>query len=31
MLQCYQQLIDPTIDATSPENAFFLDGDQLCQ
>ena len=31
MLQCYQRLIDPTIDATSAENAFYLDGNHLCQ
>jgi hypothetical protein len=31
MLQCYQQFIDPAIDTSSAENAFYMDGALLCQ
>jgi hypothetical protein len=31
MLQCYKEHIDDTIDATSPENAYYMEGSLLCQ
>lgn len=31
MLQCYKEHIDETTDTTSPENAYFMDGQILCQ
>jgi len=31
MHKCYKEHIDSTIDATSPENAYFMDGNLLCQ
>ncbi|CAF1426847.1 unnamed protein product [Rotaria magnacalcarata] len=31
MLQCYKNNIDEKLDVTSPENAYFMDGNLLCQ
>ncbi|UJR29773.1 hypothetical protein I4U23_017320 [Adineta vaga] len=31
MLQCYKEFIDGTIDVTSPENAYYMEGALLCQ
>jgi hypothetical protein len=31
MLQCYKEYIDDTIDVTSPENAYYMEGTLLCQ
>ncbi len=31
MLQCYKEHIDDTIDVTSPENAYYMEGSLLCQ
>lgn len=31
MLQCYKEHIDDTIDVTSPENAYYMEGALLCQ
>ena len=31
MLQCYKEFIDDTIDTTSPENAYYMEGSLLCQ
>ena len=31
MLQCYKEYIDQTVDITSPENAFYMEGSLLCQ
>ncbi len=31
MLKCYKENIDSKIDATSVENAYFMDGNLLCQ
>ncbi len=31
MLQCYKEYIDDTIDVTSPENAYYMEGAVLCE
>ncbi|CAF0982545.1 unnamed protein product [Adineta steineri] len=31
MLKCYKEYIDDTIDITSPENAYYMEGTLLCQ
>ncbi len=31
MLQCYKEHIDDTIDVTSPENAYYMEGSLLCE
>ncbi|CAF2015692.1 unnamed protein product [Rotaria magnacalcarata] len=31
MLECYKKYIDDTIDLTSPENAYYMEGSLLCQ
>jgi len=31
MLRCYQEHIDSNIDATSAENAYYMEGSLLCQ
>jgi len=31
MLECYKEHIDDTIDITSPENAYYMEGALLCQ
>lgn len=31
MLKCYKDFIDDTIDLTSPENAYYMEGSLLCQ
>ena len=31
MLRCYKEYIDDTIDVTSPENAYYMEGALLCQ
>ncbi len=31
MHKCYKENIDSTIDVTSPENAYFMDGNLLCE
>ncbi|CAM2727460.1 unnamed protein product [Rotaria socialis] len=31
MLECYKNYIDDTIDLTSPENAYYMEGSLLCQ
>ncbi|CAF3836475.1 unnamed protein product, partial [Adineta steineri] len=31
MFECYKKVIDPTIDITTEENQYFMDGSNLCQ